>query len=122
MGLRFFADQCVPTVVIETLREAGYKVSYLRDHLPIESPDLVVISKAQELEMILISLNGDFANIFDYPPNNYQGIVALQVRNHPEVLPQIVSRLKGYLSDNPDIGHYKGKLFLVEVHRIRIRQ
>ena len=122
MGLRFFADQCVPTVVIEILCDAGYEVCYLRDYLPIESPDLVVISKAQELEMILISLNGDFANIFDYPPSDYQGIVALQVRNHPEVLPQIVSRLKDYLSVNPDIEHYSGKLFLVEVHRIRIRQ
>jgi hypothetical protein len=72
--------------------------------------------------MILISLNGDFANISNYPPNNYRDIVALQVRNHPEVLPQIVSRLKDYLSANPNIGHYTGKLFLVEVHRIRIRQ
>ena len=122
MGLRFLADQCVPNVVIETLRDAGYEVWCLRDYLPIESPDLVVISKAQELGMILISLNGDFANIFNYPPNNYQGIVALQVRNHPEVLPQIVSRLVDYLSVNPDIEHYTGKLFLVEVHRIRIRQ
>lgn len=122
MELRFFADQCVPAVVIEELRDAGYEVFYLRDHLPIESPDLIVISKAQELRTILISLNGDFANIFNYPPANYQGIVALQVRNHPEILPQIVSRLKDYLSANPDTEHYKGKLFLVEVHRIRIRQ
>ena len=122
MGLRFFADQCVPTVVVETLRDAGYEIWYLRDYLPIESPDFVVISKAQELQTILISLNGDFANIFNYPPANYQGIIALQVRNHPEVLPQIVSRLKDYLSVNPDMEHYKGKLLLVEVHRIRIRQ
>ncbi|RKU08021.1 hypothetical protein C6503_23880 [Candidatus Poribacteria bacterium] len=122
MGLRFLADQCVPIVAIETLRDVGYEVWYLRDLLPIESPDRVVISKAQELKLILISMNGDFANIFNYPPANYQGIIALQVRNHPEVLTQIVSRLKDYLSVNPDTEHYRGKLFLVEVHRIRIRQ
>ena len=80
MGLQFFADQCVPTAVIEDLRGTGYEVWYLRDHIPIESPDSVVISKAQELEAILISLNGDFANIFNYPPANYLGIVSLQVR------------------------------------------
>ena len=56
MGLRFFADQCVPTVVIEILCDAGYEVCCLRDYLPIESPDLVVISKAQELGMILNTL------------------------------------------------------------------
>ena len=121
MGLQFLADQCVPIALVEELRDAGYEVWYLRDHLPIESPDLVVISKAQALNAILISLNGDFANIFNYPPANYKGIIALQVRNHPEVLPQIISRLKDYLSANPDMGHYKGKLFLVEAHRIRIR-
>jgi len=83
---------------------------------------LAVISTAQELGSILVSLNGDFANIHNYPPANYQGIISLQVRNHPEVLPQIVSRLKDYLSVNRDMAHYSGKLFLVEAHRIRIHQ
>ena len=31
MGLCFFADQCVPTVVTETLRDAGHEVWCLRD-------------------------------------------------------------------------------------------
>jgi len=122
MGLRFLADQCVPATVTTSLCNAGYEVWCLRDCLPIESPDSIVIAKAQELEAILISLNGDFANILDYPPADYQGIIALRIRNHPEVLPQIVSRLKNYLSNKPDREHYKGKLFLVEAHRIRIRQ
>ncbi len=51
----------------------------------------------------------------------YKGIIAFQVRNHPEVLPQLVSRLKAYLSEHPEMGHYGGKLLLVEAHRIRIR-
>jgi hypothetical protein len=70
---------------------------------------------------ILVSLNGDFADIVSYPPAIYKGIVALQVRNHPEVIPQLLSRLKDYLSSHPDMKHYKGKLLLVEAHRIRIR-
>jgi hypothetical protein len=28
MGLRFLADQCVPLVVIETVRDAGYEILY----------------------------------------------------------------------------------------------
>ena len=121
MGLRLFADQCIPTIVIESLRSAGYEVMALKDFLPIESVDSVVISKAQELDAILITLNGDFVNILDYPPADYQGIIAFQIRNHPEILLQIVSRLKDYLSANPDMAHYQGKLFLVEAHRIRVR-
>lgn len=34
MGLQFLADQCVPTAVVEDLRDAGYEIWYLRDHLP----------------------------------------------------------------------------------------
>ena len=122
MGLRFFADQCVSNAVVDALRDAGNEVWRVRDYIPVELPDSVVISKAQELNTILISLNGDFADIVAYPPADYKGIVALQVRHHPEVLPQMISRLKDYLSAHPDMTHYVGQLLLVEVHRIRIRK
>ena len=122
MSLRFFADHCISNFIIETLRDAGYEVFRLRDHIPIDSADLVVISKAQELDAILISLNGDFADIVTYPPANYKGIIALQVRNHPEIIPQLITRLTHHLSAHPDMNYYKGKLLLVEVHRIRVRE
>jgi len=86
------------------------------------SADSVVILKAQELDSILVSLNGDFADIVTYPPANYRGIIALQVGNHPEIIPQLMATLKDYLSAYPDMSHYKGKLLLVEVHRIRVRE
>lgn len=44
------------------------------------------------------------------------------VRNHPEIIPQLVTRLKDYLAVHPDISYYNGKLFLVEAHRIRVRE
>jgi len=122
LRLRFFADHCISNYIIETLREAGYEVLRLKDHIPQESPDSVVILKAQELDSILISLNGDFADIVTYPPVHYKGVIALQVRNHPEIIPLLITRLKDYLSTYPDKNHYQGKLFLVEVHRIRIRE
>lgn len=122
MGLRFFADQCVPHSIIEILQNEGHEVLFLKDYIRKDSPDSLVISKALELEAILISLNGDFADIVTYPPRNYEGIIALQVRNHPEVTLQIIGRLKRYLSTHNNMIHYKGKLFLVEVDRIRVRE
>lgn len=122
MSLRFFADHCISNFLIQTFRDAGYEVFRLSDHIPADSADSVVISKAQELDSILVSLNGDFSDIVTYPPKNYKGIIALQVRNHPENIPQIISRLKDYLSAQPKMNHYKEKLLLVEVHRIRTRK
>jgi predicted nuclease of predicted toxin-antitoxin system len=94
----------------------------LRDVLPVEAPDAIVIAKAQEIDAILLSLNGDFADIVTYPPKSYKGVVALQMRNHPETLPHLMTRLTGYLNMQPEMAHYLGKLFVVDVGRIRIRE
>ncbi len=58
---------------------------------------------------------------YTYPPAKYQGIIALQLRNHPEIIPYTMKLLGDYLLKNPDMGHYAGKLFLVDSHRIRIK-
>ena len=76
MGLSFFADHCVPYSIIRSLRDTGYEVLILKDHIPPDSADSVVIAKAQELKTILISLNGDFADIVSYPPAEYRGIIS----------------------------------------------
>ena len=121
MALRFFLDHCVANSVGAALAAGGHEVHRLRDHLPTDSSDPVVIAKAQQLDAILVSLNGDFADIVSYPPSNFKGIVSLQLRNHPEITKQVVERLKAYLAANPATDNYVGKLFLVEPHRIRIR-
>lgn len=122
MALRFLADHCVPNSVIQTLREANHEVLRVKDVLPVESADSTVIAKAQEVGAILLSLNGDFADIVTYRPERYKGIMALQVRNHPEVLPPLMARLTAYLKAQPAVEHYRGRLFVVEVDRIRIRE
>ena len=121
MSLRFLADHCVPNSVMKAIREAGHEVVRLGDCLPVNSADPEVIAKAQEIDSILISLNGDFADIVVYPPADYKGIVALQVRNHPESIPAIVKLLTDYMTAHSTLDHYKGRLLVVESHRIRIR-
>jgi hypothetical protein len=65
---------------------------------------------------------GDFADIINYPPTRFGGVIALQIKNHPESLPGIIMRLLTYLGEHPDRQHYVGKLLLVEAHRIRIKE
>ena len=121
MSLRIFCDHCVPTEVLRRLRLEGHATTALRDVLHPRSLDPVVIAKAQDLDCILLSLNGDFSDIVSYPPAKYKGIIALQLHNHPEILPQILDRLTAYLASHPDPADYEHRLFLVEAHRIRIR-
>ena len=42
--------------------------------------------------------------------------------DHPETIPHLIKRLIDYLKQHPDMSHYKGKLFIVEPHRIRIKR
>ena len=103
------------------LREAGHNVFRLQDYLPVESADNTVIAKAQELDSTLITLNGDFADIVSYPPSQYRGIIAIQLHNRPLLTGTLMRRLTTYLIEHPADEHYKGKLLLIEVDRIRIR-
>jgi predicted nuclease of predicted toxin-antitoxin system len=122
MALRFLADHCISNSIVQTLRDANHEVLRLKDLLPVESSDAMVIAKAQEIDAILLSLNGDFADIVTYPPKSHKGVIALQMRNHPETLPHLMARLTAYLNGQPVKEHYRGKLLVVEVNRIRIRE
>jgi predicted nuclease of predicted toxin-antitoxin system len=104
MSLRFFADHCVSNSVVATLRDAGHEVLLLNEHIACDSDDPVVLAKAQELEAVLVSLDGDFADIVVYPPSAYLGIIALQVKNHPEVIPALLRRVLNYVADHPAMG------------------
>ncbi len=121
MSLRFFCDHCVPREIADTLRQFGCDVELLRDHLPTRAPDADVIAKAQELESILVSLNGDFADIVAYRPEAYGGIVAIQLHDHPETIPTLMAGLGRFIFEHANPNDYRGKLFIVEAHRIRIR-
>ena len=63
MALRFLADHCISNTIVQTIRGAAHEVVRLRDVLPVESPETIVIAKAQEADAILLSMNGDFADI-----------------------------------------------------------
>lgn len=121
MSLSIFVDQCVPTSITRAFQDAGHDILVLREYIPPNSDDTVVIAKAQELDAILLSLNGDFADITTYPPRRYRGIIPLQIRNHPEGIPPLMRRLMDYFEAHPEMSDYSGRLILVEAHRIRIR-
>jgi|GEM_PF-2017282 len=50
MSLRILADHCVSNYIITALRNRGHEVFRLKDHMPTDSPDSIVLSKAQQLD------------------------------------------------------------------------
>ena len=105
MSLRFLADHCISRSIIQSLENEGHTVYRLKDHIPADSPDKEVILKAQGLDAILISLDGDFADIVR-STGLLQGHCCATIT-------------KSFRNLSP--AYYKGKLLLVEVNRIRVR-
>ena len=118
--LKFFADHCISNFIIETLENEGYVVIKLRNYIAHDSPDEIVISQAQKMDAILISLNRDFADIITYPPENFKGIISLQIKNHPEIIPKIMTNVLNLLSKKRDMDFYKGKLSIIDSYRVRV--
>lgn len=119
--MKFLLDQCVPHRIGVQLAASGHDVVYLRDVLPVESADHLLLAKATEMNAVLISLNGDFSDITAYPPSSHRGIIAIQIKNHPEVIGLLMQQLLGYLRGLANRNELAGKLLIAEPHRIRIR-
>ena len=150
LSLTLFADNSIPNPIIKELTEAGHQVLWLRTYWMLharggpekrlrvqqkkdnnlywlkkgynaDSEDLSIIFQAQrQYTAIFLCLDEDFTDLVKYPPAKYKGIIAVQIRNNPTLIPQIIERLKAYLSAHPDMEYYNGKLISVELDRIRV--
>lgn len=121
MALRFFADHCVPMLAVHLLRSDGHAVLLLRDYLPKDASDQNVLDESLRQNAIALSVNGHFSDLTRFDPAAYGGIIAIQLHDHPEVLPALMRRLCSFLAEHPDPAYFHGRLILVEPHRIRIR-
>jgi predicted nuclease of predicted toxin-antitoxin system len=119
--VRFFLDHCIANSVATALRSAGHEVVHLYQAIPVDSEDHVVIKTAQTMDALLVSLNGDFADIVQFDPGNYSGIISLRMENRPSRIPLLMTQLFNLFSKYPDRDWYRGKLIIVEPYRCRIR-
>lgn len=111
-------DHCVPRRYLGLLRGWGYQASLISDHIPPDSPDTAVIALAGRLDAALLTIDLDFANILDYPPADYGGIVVL--RYHIQDEAELDTTLQSALADlyRDDL---RGVLVIVSPGRYRVR-
>ena len=119
--MKLLADHCVPESICQFLEDRGHEVPRLRSLMPTNSPDEVVIAKARELDTVLISLNGDFSHIENYPPSQYGGIISIRFKNRPQLLPAVLDNLASFIEgkSNKDMA---GILLIVEATGCKVRR
>lgn len=112
-------DHCVPRKYLRLLQSWGYDATLLSEHTTPDAADNDVITLAQTLDAVLLTVDLDFANILDYPPNDYAGIVVMRYEASDESL--LVATLQQALADlyrEP----LRGVLVIIEPTRYRIRR
>ena len=117
--MKFKVDENLPVEVADLLRQAGYDaLTVVEQHIG-GSDDSKIASICRQESRVLVTIDTDFANIRNYPPGDYSGLLVLRLKKQDKnhVL-DVLTRLTKVLLEEP----LDGYLWIVEDERIRIRK
>ena len=118
--MRFLVDANLPRSAAQTIRDLGHDAVDVRDIGLGDADDSLIAAHAQKEQLALITLDGDFGDVRNYPPQNYAGLVVLSVPSDtPAKL--IGAIIEGFLQRSDLIAKLPGRLAILEPGRVRIR-
>jgi predicted nuclease of predicted toxin-antitoxin system len=91
--MRFLIDASLPHSAAPMLRQLGHDATDVRDIGMGSAADDLIASHARSNQLTLVTRDFDFADIRNYPPADYSGIVVLQLPEDataPQVVPKLV--------------------------------
>ena len=118
--MKFLLDANMPRSAASLLREAGHAVEDVRDVLPNGANDATVAAHARAGQLILITRDFDFADIRNYPPDDYAGIIVLQLPDDA-VAARVNQVMQSFVSRPELLARLAGRLAIVESWRVRFR-
>ncbi|MBM3144184.1 MAG: hypothetical protein FJ010_04275 [Chloroflexi bacterium] len=121
MTVRFLIDADLPRSANGIVRANGYDVVDVRDIGFRSAKDSEIASYAQYEGFCIITGDYDFADIRNYPPHQYNGLVVLSLPR-TATAKYINKLLDGFLKQRELIVQIPGKLAIVEPGRIRLRE
>lgn len=116
--MRLKLDENQPRALLAVLREAGHEVDTVADEGLAGAPDAHVAARCQTERRTLLTFDLDFADLRQYPPENYAGLLVLRLRSQSvtHVL-EVIRRVLPLLASEPVEGH----LWLIDEEQVRIR-
>ena len=118
--MNFLLDANLPRSAASLLREAGHEVEDVRDILLEGTADQLVARHAQSRKQVLITRDFDFADIRNYPPQNYSGILVLTLPDDA-IAADINQLLKSFIQQPALLEKLFGRLAVVDQKRVRYR-
>lgn len=118
--MRFLLDADLPRSAAETIHRHGHEVVDVRDVGLRDAEDQDIAAYARRESLCLLTGDYDFSDIRNYPPEQYAGIVVLNIPAKTTSL-YINQLLATFLAQTELLPQIPGKLAIVEPGRVRLR-
>jgi hypothetical protein len=118
--MRFLIDADLPRPTADLVRRFGHEATDVRDIGLGALPDRHIAAYAQSHGLCLLTGDFDFADIRDYPPIDYAGLVVF-------VLPDDANRdiilhlVEAFFRNGGVLDQLPGRLAIAEPGRVRLR-
>ena len=99
--MRFLVDANLPRSLVDLISNLGHQVEFVRDIGMADAPDSAVSKHAQAAGAVLLTRDLDFADIRNYPPEHYPGIVVFRLPDDA-LAAEIVSVADRFLRDGAE--------------------
>jgi predicted nuclease of predicted toxin-antitoxin system len=119
--VRFLIDADLSHRLRSVFERHGHEAIHASDVGLGRERDPEIARFARDTNRCLVTGDFDFADLREYEPRHYDGIVVLTLPR--DTLPPYIERLLSeFLERVPTLMPLKGKLMIVEIGRIRVRE
>jgi len=119
--MRFLIDEDLPRTLSNLFMQYGHEAIDIRDIGLRGAKDSKIAQYAQTEDLCLVTGDFDFSDIRNYPPNQYSGLIILNIPKDSTAV-FILNLVEGFLKQSKLISELTGKLIIIEPGRIRIRK
>jgi predicted nuclease of predicted toxin-antitoxin system len=118
--VRFLVDANLPRSTVAILRTLGHEVEFARDIGLAAAPDREIAARAKGTAAALLTRDLDFADIREYPPEEYPGIIVLRLPDDATAH-AIGVAVERFVREEAFLAALEGRVAIVEVDRVRFR-
>lgn len=116
--MQFKIDENLHSDAADLLRQHGHDVLTVHDQRMRGGADSDIAGVCRQEERAIVTLDLDFSDIRDYPPEHYHGIIVLRLNNQSRAsVLNVLSRIIPMLGTESPVG----RLWIVDEHQVRIR-
>jgi predicted nuclease of predicted toxin-antitoxin system len=110
----------MPRSTAPVIRLRGHDATDVRDIGMRSAADQDIAAYAQAQQLAILSRDFDFADVRNYPPDQYMGIVVIDLPSSATAS-TILKLADGFLQQTQTLIDLPGRLAIVEPGRIRLR-